>query len=250
MRSGLLALGIDVGGSGIKAASVDCATGALLQERLRIETPTPATPETVLEVIKALVKHFSWKGPIGCGFPAVIVKGCIKTAANIDSSWLGVNGEELFSKATELPVRMVNDADAAGLAEFRFGAGLGQSGVTLLLTLGTGIGSALFHDGVLVPNTEFGHLEFKGAQAEKFVAASIRKKEDLSWSEYGGRLNEYLGHLDRVFSPDLILLGGGISKKFEKYSEYLVLNTKVMPARLENQAGIIGAAIHACEEKR
>ncbi|MEM7659943.1 MAG: ROK family protein [Bacteroidota bacterium] len=238
-------LGIDIGGSGIKGAIVDTISGTLTTERHRIPTPQPATPRAVAETTRELVEHFHWKGPIGCGFPAAIQQGVARTASNIDKKWIGVNVETLLHNRTNCPVTVVNDADAAGLAEVNFGAKRGLKGVTLLLTVGTGIGSALINNGVLVPNTELGHLKFKGDIAEKYASDSARKRQDLSWKEWGKRFNEYLHHVHRLFYPDLIILGGGASKKFEKYEDHIDVETDVMPAKLLNQAGIIGAAVAA-----
>ena len=235
-------LGIDIGGSGIKGAIINVDSGIMLSERHRIETPQPATPKAVAKVFKELVDHFEWKGLIGCGFPAIIKNGVANSAANIDKKWLGVNVEELFSKATGCKVLVRNDADVAGIAEMTIGAGKGKKGSVMFLTIGTGIGSALFLDGQLVPNCEMGHLKFKGSIAEKYVADSIRKKEDLSWTEWGKRFNEYLQHLDFLFSPDLYILGGGASKKFDKFEEHLNVGCPVIPATYRNKAGIIGAA--------
>jgi len=238
-------LGIDIGGSGIKGAPVDIARGALTRERYKILTPRPATPEAVAGVVAELVAHFEWQGPIGCTFPAVVRRGVIYTAANVDQSWVGVDGEALFKGATGLSVKLLNDADAAGVAEMRFGAGKGCDGVVVLLTFGTGIGSGMFIDGRLMPNTELGHLEFRGDDAEHYAAARIRKEEKLSWHEWGRRVDRLLDYLDLLFSPDLIIVGGGVSRRFERFSEALSVRTKVVPALLQNEAGIIGAALAA-----
>lgn len=238
-------LGIDIGGSGMKGAIVDTSTGQLVQERHRIDTPQPATPDAVADVLHALVQHFKWQGPIGVGFPAVVLQGVAKTAANIDTSWIGTHAENLFQQRTGCPTKVVNDADAAGLAEASFGAGQGQSGLVMVITVGTGIGSAIILDGALVPNTELGHLRFKGGIAEKYAADSVRKAEGISWEEWGTRFNEYLIHLDRLFSPNMIIVGGGISKKFEKYQQQLTLDVPIAPATLLNEAGIVGAALAA-----
>lgn len=238
-------LGIDVGGSGIKGNIVDLKTGEILAERHRIDTPQPATPKAVAKTVGKLVKHFDWKGPIGCGFPAASQNGVAKTAANIDKSWIGENIEKLFAEETGCPVKVVNDADAAGLAEAIFGAGKGKSGVTMLLTVGTGIGSAIINNGVLVPNTELGHLHFKGDIAEKYCSDAARKRHDLSWEDWGKRFNKYLHHINRLFYPDRIIVGGGASKRFHKFDDQLDAPVKVMPATLLNNAGIIGAALAA-----
>jgi polyphosphate glucokinase len=245
MLIGMDILGIDIGGSGIKGAPVDIDTGALTADRHKILTPEPATPDAVARVVTELVHHFDWKGPVGCTFPAVVRRGVVYTAANVDKSWIGVDGHALFGEATGLPVTLLNDADAAGVAEMEFGAGKGEKGVVMLLTLGTGIGSALFVDGVLVPNTELGHLEFRGGEAEHYAAARIRKEEKLSWHEWGKRVDKYIDYIDRLFSPDLVIVGGGVSRKWEKYQQAFSDTPNVMPAVMENQAGIIGAALVA-----
>jgi polyphosphate glucokinase len=239
-------LGIDVGGSGIKGAIVDISTGELLSERHRIETPKPATPEAIAKTIKKIAKHFDYKGKIGCGFPAVIKNGVIKTAANIDKSNINVDAEKFFSKIIGNKIFLVNDADAAGIAEISFGAGKNITGVVLVLTIGTGIGSALFIDGKLVPNSEFGHILMKnGLIAEKFTSDAVRKNLDLKWTEWGKRFDVYLHYLERILNPKLIIVGGGTSKKIDKFKEKITLSTPIKPAKLLNNAGIIGAAIKA-----
>lgn len=240
-------LGIDIGGTGIKGALVDTDSGALLTERKRISTPQPATPAAVTKTVKKLVDFFQWKGPIGCGFPAPIQHGVARMAANIDQAWVDLDVEELFQKETGCEISVINDADAAGLAEAMLGAGHGRPGLTLLLTIGTGIGSALINDGHLVPNTELGHLHFKGGIAEHYASDSARRKYDLTWKEWGKRFNEYLNHVQGLFYPDLVILGGGASKKFEKFQAYLDAPVQVVPAELLNQAGIVGAALSARE---
>ncbi|MFK7933010.1 MAG: polyphosphate--glucose phosphotransferase [Saprospiraceae bacterium] len=242
-------LGIDIGGSGIKGAVVDLNTGELVTERMRLLTPQPAVPKAVAETVKELVKKIGWEGkPIGCGFPAIIQHGVAKSAANIDDAWIGTNAAQLLTKATGCPVAVLNDADAAGFAEMRFGVGMDEDGVAMLITIGTGLGSALFMDGQLVPNTEFGHLKFKGDIAENYASNRIRKEHDLSWQEWGNRFNVYLKHLERLFTPDLIILGGGVSKKHEKFSKYIDAEARVIPAKLLNNAGIVGAAMYAHEK--
>lgn len=236
-------LGIDIGGSGIKAAPVNTKDGLMLELRHRIPTPTPATPSNVAPVIAEMARHFKWNGIIGCGFPAVIQNGVAKTAANIDDTWIGANVNKVFSESSGLPVFVVNDADAAGMAEMKFGAGQGMCGLVLLCTIGTGIGTVLFNNGRLVPNTELGHLEFKGMDAEKYVSDAARKAEDLSWEEWANRFNEYLIALEKLIWPDLIILGGGASKKGEKFLHYLKLKTPLVPAELLNNAGLVGAAL-------
>lgn len=243
-------LGIDIGGSGIKGALVDAETGELLTERYRLETPQPATPDAVAETVTAIVKHFDYSGTVGCTFPAIVKNGITLSAANVDKSWIGTDADALFTKATGLEVHLLNDADAAGRAEATFGAGKGQNGVVILLTFGTGIGSALFLDGKLVPNTEFGHLYLKdGQEAEPWAADRIRKEEDLSWKRWGKRVEHYLKHLEFIFSPDLFILGGGVSKKSDKFMEFLELQTPIVPAKLLNEAGIVGAALWAANQE-
>jgi polyphosphate glucokinase len=238
-------LGIDIGGSGIKGAVVDTDTGEFLADRYRIATPEGARPDEVAKVVKKVTKHFAWKGPIGCCFPASIQHGIARTAANVDKSWIGTNAERLFSEATGCPVRVLNDADAAGLAEMRFGAGKGIGGLVLIVTIGTGLGTALFTDGVLVPNTELGHIEMNGKDAELQAADSARKREDLSWEAWSKRFDQYLNTMRALLWPDLIILGGGASKKLDKFSRYLTVDTPVVPAATLNDAGIIGAALAA-----
>ncbi|MEU0571623.1 polyphosphate--glucose phosphotransferase [Nonomuraea sp. NPDC005983] len=230
-------LGIDIGGSGIKGAPVDTDAGTLTQERLRIPTPQPAKPAPVAEVVAQIVKHFSWEGPIGVTFPGVVVDGVVMTAANVHHSWIGVDAKELFGG-----VRVLNDADAAGLAEVAFGRGRDQRGTVLMLTFGTGIGSALFRDGVLVPNTELGHLELHGKDAEQRASALAREEHELSWEKWADRVEEYLRHVEMLFSPSLIIIGGGASKKADKFLPHVHIDTPIVPASLENEAGIIGAA--------
>ncbi len=236
-------LGIDFGGSGIKGAPVNTKTGEFEDKRHRIETPVPATHDAVAEVIAKIVVHFKWKGPVGVGFPAVVLNGVVKTAANIDKSWIETNAQELFTRKTGLPVYVVNDADAAGLAAVKFGAGKGYRGSVLMLTVGTGIGSAFFTNGRLLPNTELGHLILNGQDSEIYASDATRKKEKLDWKDWGKRFNEYLTEMERLFWPELIIIGGGVSKKMEKFSDQLTLKSKIVPAKLLNDAGIIGAAL-------
>jgi polyphosphate glucokinase len=238
-------LGIDIGGSGIKGAPVDTDTGAFLDDRHRIATPEGARPDEVAKVVEKVVKHFAWKGPIGCCFPASIQHGVARTAANVDNSWIGTNAEQLFSEVTGCPVRVLNDADAAGLAEMRFGAGKDVGGLVLIVTIGTGLGTALFTDGVLVPNTELGHIEMNGQDAELQASDAARKREDLSWEAWAKRFDQYLNTMEALLWPDLIILGGGASKKLDKFLHYLTVDTPVVPAATLNDAGIIGAALAA-----
>lgn len=243
-----LILGVDIGGTGIKGAIVNVLTGELLAERKRIMTPQPATPKKVAKAFAELVSQHDWVGrPIGCGFPAITSHGIIRSAANISEKWMGKNAEKILSKASGCPVSVVNDADAAGEAIMNFGIGRGRKGLVLVLTLGTGIGSALFHDGVLVPNTELGHLYLSnGLVAEHYAADSVRRTQELSWEEWGTRFNSYLQHIQRLFSPDCIILGGGGSKYFDEYKTFLHLdNVEILAATLLNAAGTIGAAWHA-----
>ncbi|RJG39452.1 polyphosphate--glucose phosphotransferase [Motilimonas pumila] len=238
-------LGVDIGGSGIKGAIVDTETGELVTERHRIPTPQPATPSAVAETVAELVKHFQWQGPIGCGFPATVVHGVAKTASNIDKTWIETDAATLFSEATQNPCFVVNDADAAGMAEFSFGAGKDKQGVVVLVTIGTGIGTAVFTNGQLLPNTEFGHIILEGEVAEHLVADSARKREDLGWNKWGKRFNKYLQRMEFLMSPDCFILGGGASKKMDKFIHQLETNAEVIPAQSLNQAGIIGAALYA-----
>ena len=244
-------LGIDIGGSGIKGALVDPATGELASERHRLDTPRPSTPEAVAAVVREIVSFFDYEGTVGCTFPAIVKNGVTLSAANVDKSWIGTDADALLSRATGCGVHLLNDADAAGLAEMTFGAGKGRPGVVVVLTLGTGIGSAVFLDGRLVPNTEFGHLFLEsGKEAEQWASDRVRKDEELPWRKWGKRLDRYLGHLEFIFSPDLFVLGGGVSKKSERFMDYLTLDTPVVPAELRNEAGIVGAAMEAARLAR
>jgi polyphosphate glucokinase len=237
--------GIDIGGSGIKGAPVDTETGQLLAQRLRIKTPQKGEPEPVAEVVKQLAQSFNWNGPIGVGFPAPIKGGVVLMAANVSEKWVGINADALFTKITGCDCTMINDADAAGLAEMTFGAGRGQPGTVILLTLGTGIGSAIFYNGQLIPNTEFGHLEMDGEDAEFRTSAAAREREELSWKKYAKRLNNYLTAMEKLFWPNLFIIGGGISKESEKFLPLLTIETHIVPAQLLNEAGIVGAALGA-----
>jgi polyphosphate glucokinase len=238
-------LGIDIGGSGIKGAPVNVETGELTAERHRIETPQPSRPDAVADVVAEIVQHFNWQGPMGCTFPAVIKKGIVCTAANVDKSWPGTNGEALIQAKTGNPVLLLNDADAAGIAEMTFGAGKGHEGVVIIHTLGTGIGSAIFFEGRLLPNTEFGHMEIRGQEAEHRASARNRTDEGLKWKTWAWRVNEFLARMDALFWPDLFILGGGISRKHDKFLHLLETRAEIVPAKMLNQAGIIGAAIAA-----
>ena len=236
-------LGIDVGGSGIKGAIVDTTKGELITERHRIVTPQPATPDAVINVIVQIVNHFDWHGPIGCGFPAAVVNEITKTAANIDNSWIGVNASAQIEKATGCPTHLVNDVDAAAFAEMNFGAGVGETGTVFMAAFGTGIGTAIFRKGQLIPNTELGHITLNGIKAEHYAANSVRETKDLSWEIWGLRVNEYLKLIESLFWPDLFIIGGGVSKNFDSYKEFLNVEARVVPAASRNHAGIIGAAL-------
>jgi len=238
-------LGVDVGGSGIKGALVDSAKGVLVSDRIRLDTPTPATPEAVGETFRELIQFLGWKKNIGVGFPSIIKKGKAYSAANIDKEWNGLHVRKFLEKVTRLPVSVINDADAAGLAEMTYGYGKGLKGVVLLITIGSGLGSALFLDGKLLPNTEFGHVRMHGMIAEHYASSRIRKEENLSMEEWGKRFDEYLNYMNLLVNPDHIFLGGGISKHFDTFSPYLQLRDKVRAAKLRNNAGIIGAACFA-----
>ena len=240
------ALGIDIGGSGMKAAPVDLDTGKFVTDRLKIATPRPAVPDAMADVVKQLTTSFSWSGPVGITFPGVVTDGVTRTAANLDRKWIGVDAAALLGRATGSQVRVLNDADAAGVAEMTFGTGVGQPGTVLMLTFGTGIGSALFADGVLVPNTEFGHIEIRGHDAETRASERAKELHDMSWGKWAGRVDEYLQHIEALLSPDLIIVGGGISKQSEKWVPRLTgIRARVVPAALLNDAGIIGAAMAA-----
>ena len=235
--------GIDVGGSGIKGAPVDTETGELVAERVRIKTPKPATPEAIVATAVEVVRRSGWDGPVGCGFPAVVKDGVVRTAANIDERAIGFGIQGRLDQDLGTPVRVINDGDAAGLAEMRWGAGRAVEGVVLMLTLGTGIGTSLFVGGRLVPNTELGHIEVRGEDAEHRASDGARKRDDLSWREYAERLDEYLHKIEGLLWPDLIVVGGGISKRSEKFFPHLTARTRIVPAEMLNEAGIAGAAL-------
>jgi len=241
-------LGIDIGGSYIKGAIVDVQTGELNSEPLQVETPQPASPAAIIEVTADLVKSFPWHGPIGCGFPAVIQAGVAKTASNIDDLWIGLNVQKEMERATGCPCSVLNDADAAGLAEMQFGEGQGRNGTVLVLTLGTGVGSALFSQGELVPNLELGCLPINGIPADHYAAAAVRRRENLSWQSWTQRLNLFLNHVERLFSPELIIIGGGISSEYKIFFPQLKTEADLLPAHFLNQAGIVGAACFAAEK--
>ncbi|MFT3860656.1 polyphosphate--glucose phosphotransferase [Micropruina sp.] len=246
-----IALGIDIGGSGIKGALVDLHAGDFASERLRIETPQKSTPANVAAVVGEIVANFADQlgdGPIGLTIPAIVQHGVTVSAANIDPAWVNCPAEKLFCEALGRDVVLVNDADAAGFAEVQFGAAKGHPGLVIITTLGTGIGSAIVHRGVLIPNSELGHLEIDGFDAEKRAAASVRAREGLSWGEYVPRLQRYYETVEFLFSPDLLVVGGGVSKKADKFLPHLKLRTPIVPAQLQNRAGIIGAAVLAVQQ--
>ncbi len=243
-------LGIDIGGSAFKGAPVDTKTGRLLAERHRVEIESPCSIRDGLAAARAIVKHFNWKGPVGIGFPGIIEDGRIGEVGNLGDVWVGQNGATLFRRATGCRVRLVNDADAAGLAEMQFGRGRGKKGTVILLTFGTGIGSALFRDGRLFPNAELGHIPWRGRPFERFAAASVRKRARLEWPEWAQRVNVYLEVVERLFAPRLLIIGGGVSKKADKYLKFIRTHAPVVPARLNNDAGIVGAALAWEQESR
>lgn len=242
-------LGIDVGGSGIKGAPVDTKAGKLLAERLRIKTPDKAEPHPIGDVVAQIARSFSWKGRIGIGFPAPIKSGVALMAANVSDKWVGVNADSLFTKMTGCDCTMINDADAAGLAEMAFGAGRGQTGTVIMITLGTGIGCAIFNHGRLLPNTELGHVQVDGKEAEARASDAARQRHDLSWKKYAKRLDLYLKAMEKLFWPDLFIIGGGVSKEHDKFLPLLTVDVTVVPAQLLNEAGIVGAAMAAQRDK-
>lgn len=238
-------LGIDIGGSGIKGAPVSLERGELLEERKRIPTPQPASPGAVAATVAELAAHFSWRGAIGCGFPAAVQHGIARTAANVDDSWIGVDIAELLSDATGCPVRALNDADAAGRAEMAYGAGRGRLGTVIMVTIGTGLGTAIFIDGRLLPNTELGHLEIDGREAEVWASGAARKRDELNWEKWAKRFGVFIKTLEDLFWPDLFIIGGGASKKHAKFFPHLDISCEIVPAQMRNDAGIIGAALAA-----
>ena len=243
-----LPFGIDFGGTGIKGAPVNLEKGEFAQERERIKTPSPSTPEAVAKVFAELLAHFPGSvGPVGVTVPGVVRHGVVHSAANIDESWIGTDADRLFTEATGRDVHVVNDADAAGLAEVRYGAAKGRTGLVIMTTLGTGIGSAFLYDGVLVPNSELGHLEIDGHDAESRAANSAREREDLSWHHWAKRLTKYYQTLEMLFSPDLFVVGGGISKQADEFLPLIEVETEIVPATLLNKAGVVGAALYATE---
>jgi polyphosphate glucokinase len=242
------AFGIDIGGSGIKGAPVNLETGELAAERIRIPTPQPSTPDAVAGVVAEIADRFGWSGRVGCAFPAVVKAGRTMTAANVDAAWIDCPATELLASELGNPVALLNDADAAGLAEMRYGAGRGIDGLVIMLTLGTGIGSAIFMNGRLVPNSEFGHVEIRGKKAEHRASDRVRKDKKLDYEDWAKRLQEYLRVMEDLFWPDLFILGGGVSKKHEKFLDFVQVRTPVVPAKLLNDAGIVGAACASVED--
>jgi polyphosphate glucokinase len=240
-----LIAGVDIGGTGIKAAPVHVATGQLAAERILIPTPSPATPQAIADAVDRVLREIGVAGPVGVAVPAVVRGGIVETASHIDPAWIGVDAADFFSRVTRRPVAVLNDADAAGVAEVCFGAGQGQAGVVAVITLGTGIGSALFVDGTLVPNSELGHLPLHHGVAEEWAAESVRERDQVPWDKYARRLQAYLELVQRVLWPQLFIIGGGISNIADEFLPLIELRTPIVPARLRNHAGIIGAALHA-----
>ena len=242
-------LGIDIGGSGIKGAPVEIQTGEFTQERMRVETPDPAKPRPVARAVAEIVRHFSWDGPAGVTFPGVVIDGVTHTAANLTDKWIGRQARDLIAEEAGVPVTLLNDADAAGVAEMTYGAGRGHEGTVLVITLGTGVGTALFVDGGLVPNTEFGHIEIRGKDGEARAAASARETHDWSWTKWSGKLEEYLRRVEDLIWPSLIIVGGGVSKHADQFLPHLKdVRAPVVPAELHNAAGIVGAAMAAAPQ--
>jgi len=240
-----LVVGVDIGGTGIKAAPVDITTGELAAERIRIPTPSPATPQAIADAVDGVLRKIDVPGPIGLAVPAVVRGGIVETASHIDPAWIGVDAVDFFSRVTGRPVAVMNDADAAGVAEVRFGAGQGQAGIIAVITLGTGIGSALFVDRTLVPNSELGHLPLHHGKAEDWAAESVRQRDKVSWEKYAPRLQAFLELVQQVLWPQLFIIGGGISNVAHEFLPLIELRTPIVPARLRNHAGIIGAALYA-----
>jgi len=241
-------LGIDIGGSGVKGAPVDPVRGEFLQERYRVATPQPSDVSSIVEAVAKVAGQFDGYDRVGITFPGVVVDGVTRTAANVDKSWLDAPAAQLFSARLGHPVAVLNDADAAGVAEVAFGAGKDQPGLTMMLTFGTGIGSALFFNGALIPNTEFGHIEMGGKDAELRASDRVREEEEMSWEKWAGRVEEYLKHVEALLAPRLFIIGGGVSKKSDRFFPLIDIRTPLVPATLLNNAGIIGAAVTAAQQ--
>ncbi|MCK4535880.1 MAG: ROK family protein [Desulfuromonadales bacterium] len=244
----MIVLGVDIGGSAIKAAPVDTERGSLSGERYRLPTPQPAVPLAIARSLGEIMRHFNWTGAVGCGLPAAVHQGIVRTAANIDKSWIDVCASEFLGQATGSPITVLNDADAAGLAEMRFGQGVDRAGTVIIVTVGTGLGTALFRDGTLVPNTELGHLILNNQVAETYASGAVKTKLDLSFRDWAPRLDAYLRCLEELFWPDLLIIGGGICQEFDLISPFLTIKTETCPALLGNDAGIIGAALAAAQD--
>ncbi|HMK96897.1 MAG TPA: ROK family protein [Acidimicrobiales bacterium] len=242
-----LGFGVDIGGSGIKGAVVDLDHGVLASERYKIPTPQPSVPGAVSAAVAEVVAHCGWQSRFGCTFPAPILSGVALTAANVDSTWVGTNVEQVVGSATGLPVLAVNDADAAGIAESYWGVAEGVPGLVVIVTFGTGIGTALVYDGVLVPNSELGHIELDGEDYESKASAAAREREDLSWDKWAKRLERYFSALELYLRPNLFVVGGGVSRRADKFLPLITLETPIVPAKLQNEAGIAGAAYLASE---
>jgi polyphosphate glucokinase len=240
--------GIDIGGSGIKGAPVDLTRGELATERIKVATPQPSTPKAVAEVVASIVEQFGWDGAVGITYPGVVQRGFTRSAANVDRGWLDLDADKLLTDRLQRPVRLVNDADAAGVAEMRFGVGAHRTGLVMLLTFGTGIGAAMFWNGTLIPNCELGHIEIDGRDAEERAAARVREDKDLSWSEYAERVSTYLNRLHALVWPELFIIGGGVSRKAAKWLHMVKAPCEVVAAELTNDAGIVGAAMFATEQ--
>lgn len=243
-------LGIDIGGSGMKGAIVDTEEGELKTDRFRIPTPKPPAPKSMVKAIRKIIDHFSWQGRVGCGFPGVIKNEKIWTAANLADEWIGIDLRNLIKENTGCSAHVLNDVDAAGVAEIKFGAGRDVNGVVLVINFGTGIGTSFFIDGKQFPNSELGHLKMHGKIGEKYCSNVVRKEEDLSWEDWGQRVNEYFHYVERLFWPDLIIFGGGVSKHHKKFFKYLNTKAVITPASFFNNAGIVGAAVAASEESQ
>ena len=243
-------LGVDIGGSGIKAAVVDTATGRLLSERHRVPTPAPTSPDAFSRAVRKVINHLEYSGPVGCCFPTIVVDGEARSASNLGEHWIGVCVEDVFADATRLPFKVVNDADAAGVAEMRLGAGRDLDGTVITITIGTGIGSGMFHNGALVPNLELGHMPgFDGEPIERYASGNARKRDELSWPEWGQRFDYFLRKAARVCTPDHFILSGGASKKFDKFRKEVTVSTPCHVAEFLNDAGIVGAALVAAESR-